>query len=604
MIDIDAMGIVDHLYIISKGPNLTLNLNWESKITSVITGESVPDTPMTRGTLTYFKQLETLNSANFNSVWYISRYSDIDRNADHNTTWKHWTRIGQSQNRNPIDGRQITHEEFKFSQQLCQVLLDAVYHHYQRIMILRNDPSSPQSLPDFDRVLEQHGTVIKENKICVFTYRDKPYAYILTTPEELLLQCSYLTCNTDDLIDMLITTNNLPYQVFNHSTNFMSDDSHGQLNAKSCPLLEHTCNEIIEFRNQYLDQLFQEYINQNHLTESEILFLKHMLSLYPYDRVKEEWNTCLNLDFKSYLYLCLHLQRYTYPDHLKVRLPSSKVTDFKTIYFDRNFYLRTYPVFKGAFKSYGDAFIHYTNHGTKEKLIPNQAILCLMAQAQEYTLHRYLDPLPVTPELRVTMDGPYIYILTRTYRRPRLFQECVDSILSQQYPKIRHIVSYDDADTLVYVKKYTHPYKVVDLTQKKKKYHPNQYIDFLYEHIPQQEPGWVLVLDDDDKFMTPNAIGYLLSHLKDATSMPIWMLYRPDKYIYPRDKSTPIVGEIGSCCYIYHSSMIQKGFWKGDSIGDFSFFKHLFGHVKKHDYIDLPLTGVNYTDQVSGWTAS
>jgi hypothetical protein len=168
---------------------------------------------------------------------------------------------------------------------------------------------------------------------------------------------------------------------------------------------------------------------------------------------------------------------------------------------------------------------------------------------------------------------------------------------------IRHIVSYDNAATHEYVKTYHHIYDTVDLISKKSKIHPNEYFDYLYDHIPKNEPGWVLVLDDDDRFMTPKALQYLSGHLNDTKSLIIWMLYRVDKFIYPANKDAPIVGEIGSCCYMYHSTMIQKNSWGPGALGDFPCFKRLFSRLKNHVYIDLPLTGVNYDDQVSGWTA-
>jgi hypothetical protein len=179
----------------------------------------------------------------------------------------------------------------------------------------------------------------------------------------------------------------------------------------------------------------------------------------------------------------------------------------------------------------------------------------------------------------------------------------VDSIVSQKYHNLRHIVSYDNLDTYQYVKEYPHIYKTVDLTAKKSKLHPNQYVDCLYDYLPKSEPGWVLVIDDDDKFMTDHALHYLKQYLTDPKRLIIWMLYRSDKFIYPNNKDLPVVGEIGSCCYLYHTSAIQRGYWGPSGIGDFIFFRRIFGRLKERIYVDLPLTGVNYQQHVSGWQA-
>ena len=136
-----------------------------------------------------------------------------------------------------------------------------------------------------------------------------------------------------------------------------------------------------------------------------------------------------------------------------------------------------------------------------------------------------------------------------------------DSVLSQNYPQLRHIVSYDTDQTYQYVKDYPHISQLIDLRQKRGQTHPNLYIDFFYDQIKGQPTGWVLVLDDDDRFMTPHALHYLTQFMKSPDQLIIWMLYRSDKFIYPKDKNQPVVGEIGTCCYLYHTSMIQKNNW-------------------------------------------
>jgi hypothetical protein len=296
----------------------------------------------------------------------------------------------------------------------------------------------------------------------------------------------------------------------------------------------------------------------------------------------------------------------SYPAYLSIKPASSD--DLDSIYFDHQFYLSLYPCYKGHLKIVYDTYQHYIAHGIREKLIPNPALFRLIQTSQEFLLQYQLAILPEPPLHQAPSGGqnplPFIYVLTRTCRREQLFRQCVDSLLSQHYLNLRHIVSYDHPETLRYVSQYQHLNKVVNLMpQKARHMHPNQYIDCLYDYVLASDPGWVMVLDDDDKFMTDRALTYLQQFLVDPTSIVIWQLYRSDKTIYPADKKNPVVGEIGSCCYLYHSSMIRKGFWRPGGIGDFPFFHQLFEKAQNHLYVDYPLTGVNYTDQVSGWTA-
>lgn len=311
------------------------------------------------------------------------------------------------------------------------------------------------------------------------------------------------------------------------------------------------------------------------------------------------------MDFNHYLLLCWSILNHSYAisSCFLIKPVSTNICNLNAIYFDHHFYLELYPCYQEHLKTSYEAYSHFTTHGIKEKLLPNRAIFTLIQASQSLLLQRRLATLPQSISSEPNQP-PLIYILTRTYRREQLFKSCVDSLLSQHYPHLRHLVSYDDVETFQYLRQYSHIHKIIDLTsQKLLKMHPNQYIDCLYDVILSDNPGWVMVLDDDDCFTTNRALNYLQQFLIDPKSIVIWQLYRSDKMIYPIDKENPMVGEIGSCCYLYHSSMIQKGFWKPGGIGDFSFFQHLFQKTKTHTYVDYPLTGVNYVNQISGWTA-
>ena len=189
-----------------------------------------------------------------------------------------------------------------------------------------------------------------------------------------------------------------------------------------------------------------------------------------------------------------------------------------------------------------------------------------------------------------------------------MFKESYESATSQISSGItvRHIVSFDTEQAQEYIKSYS-IYKTVNLISSK--LHPNKYIDEMYKVIDLQEDAWIIVLDDDDKFTTPYALRALralkasnVSKDMNPANLYIWMLHRPDKYIYPSDKEHPKMGEIGTCCYAYHASKIKYGYWGADGIGDYTFFEMLFKRLNPI-YIDVPLVTVNYKKQISGWTA-
>jgi hypothetical protein len=48
---------------------------------------------------------------------------------------------------------------------------------------------------------------------------------------------------------------------------------------------------------------------------------------------------------------------------------------------------------------------------------------------------------------------------------------------------------------------------------------------------------------------------------------------------------------------------MKKGIWKPNGIGDFDFFSYLFDSTNEIFYVDFPLTGINYKEKISGWSA-
>lgn len=485
-----------------------------------------------------------------------------------------------------------THQQKDILINLCmvQILLHAKQNKYNKIMILKT------TIPHFhtiDLIHQANST----SPLCIFTINNINNSYVLSYDiyDELIFELSYFVITLDDIL--MTQTKTRIYE--SHISSYI--DTANYLIQTPIDLSDNP-NPIIDFRKVYLKQHMEAFIQKHTLHNDQIRLLEHMVQKYPYEYLKHNWTTYLKLDIDRYLYICTYLSQRDCLINFNICAQSSITDTYNTIYFDKDFYLKTYPCYCSVFKQQNDAFNHFINHGIGEKLIPNEAIFELTKSYQQYMLKQLLSTIDTYP-IQCQSNDPIIYILTRTCDRPELFRSCVSSILSQQYPCLRHIVSYDNQTTYEYLQQYTHIYEMIDLTSQKCKIHPNEYIDYFYDRIMKRDPGWILVMDDDDMFMCDQALHYLKQFLINPKALITWMLYRSDKFIYPINKQSPIVGEIGTCCYIYHTSMIQRHSWGPSGIGDFPCFRRLFARTKEHIYIDLPLTGVNYDNQVSGWSA-
>lgn len=486
----------------------------------------------------------------------------------------------------------ISPNEIMYEWSLIHCLYDAIMRKYNTIAVidmretsLNIDISSIQLPKHFHILSESHHQII----IIDCMIYDKLFVELSLFLRTFIGVINLLSLNCETF-NYQTTSNLIDYEVMNDQ---IMD-------------IEDTPDKFIKLRNKICSNVYEQYKINNKLTIPQIKQIDNMIEQYPYDviRIRNDKEICL--DMIHYLDLFRGLNNLSYD--LKVIDNLNNSNECNYIVFDHDFYMETYPCYKTVrdFKNYEYAYKHFINHGIYEKLLPNNILMKLARCNQQYLLFRDLYEINQIKRLPLDISGlPIIYILTRTHNREKCFQQCVESVISQDYPNIRQIVSYDNDVTKSYVDRCTHIYKIINLTGLSKQLHPNQYIDQFYEALKSMEQGWIIVLDDDDKFMTPNALYYLYQRLTDTSTNKLiyWKLYRNDKYIYPINMDSPKLGEIGSCCYIYHSSMVRSGHWGRGGTGDFTFFKFIFGCTKEHIYVDLPLTGVNYDNELSGWTA-
>ena len=169
-------------------------------------------------------------------------------------------------------------------------------------------------------------------------------------------------------------------------------------------------------------------------------------------------------------------------------------------------------------------------------------------------------------------DENLINILIRTSKRPKAFKINIDSILKQNYKKFKLLISHDNKETKSYIievlKDCKLDYKLFEVKKTDEYYSYNDYCNTLLNNVTD---GYIIFLDDDDKFLHDNALKYINEHLLEDRFLA-WEYQRPDKIIGPK-KGDIKKGNITSCGFCYHSKF--KSFWPSQIGSDYEFVKNL-----------------------------
>lgn len=189
-------------------------------------------------------------------------------------------------------------------------------------------------------------------------------------------------------------------------------------------------------------------------------------------------------------------------------------------------------------------------------------------------------------------------ILTRTNNRPKYFFLCRDSINNQDHNGvINHFVSVDDPKSMEYMEMYKNTVNVVEVQQKQRLQNNSfPYNGYLNEMLKEVKSGWVMVLDDDDKFMKNEAVSVIMDsafeHGED--SLLLWKVK-----IGPR--ICPSVGSFGKSIrrndvsnigFAFHTKHREKANWPEIRGGDSKCIQTLSEHLKCV-WIDDVLTCTN-----------
>lgn len=201
-----------------------------------------------------------------------------------------------------------------------------------------------------------------------------------------------------------------------------------------------------------------------------------------------------------------------------------------------------------------------------------------------------------------------INILTRTSNRPIGFKRCYLSVAEQSYKNTRHIVSYDDAADLNYLKDLA--IDTVNVSQIKASkalqetdaegnlYAPyNLYCNSLLDKV---EDGWVLFLDDDDNLYHSKVLEELIHTIQEnfnEDTMYIWQMRYPDGRVLPTSQQikNKIIkkNSIGSPCYLFHSKYKDLVRWDAYKASDFRFLEQLLNLVPQQVFIPKVKVQIN-----------
>ncbi len=259
--------------------------------------------------------------------------------------------------------------------------------------------------------------------------------------------------------------------------------------------------------------------------------------------------------------------------------------------FDKEFYLKNYPHFDKD-SSKNDLFSHWLQNGKNLNYIINK----------EQAIQRFKIGLEHSHELiKLTNYNPnndiIFNILIRTSSRPEYFKKCIDSILEQNFKgEINIFVSYDNDETYEYLKKYLHVIKAFKM-ESNQDYGFNLYCNNLLEKV---NSGWIIILDDDDRFLSNRALEIISSYIKKDNQLIIWNFLRPDRIVRPKEEFK--FSEIDTTCFCFHNSFKNKASWIAERGSDFHFFSNLGKETNlEKKFLNLVLTRTIYDDRIANY---
>lgn len=180
---------------------------------------------------------------------------------------------------------------------------------------------------------------------------------------------------------------------------------------------------------------------------------------------------------------------------------------------------------------------------------------------------------------------PLINILTRTSGRPIGFKRNVESVRSQTYKNIRHIVCTDDKDSVSYIEEMgVTDYILIDkeevinsdteLPRNSRKMIHNLYLNILNEKVTD---GWIIYLDDDDRFFENNSLQKVVDQINtvDEDTLVAWRMKYSSGRTLPLSYGDMRPSKIGGSCIGFHSKYSKDAIWDSWACSDFRVIEKL-----------------------------
>lgn len=207
------------------------------------------------------------------------------------------------------------------------------------------------------------------------------------------------------------------------------------------------------------------------------------------------------------------------------------------------------------------------------------------------------------------MNNPLINILTRTSNRPNYFKECFNSVKTQTYKNINHIISVDNDETEEYVKQYTGNYIRVNPIDKDGINLPNgikfaPYELYLNDLRKEVKDGWIIFLDDDDKFISNGSLQKIVNNISNDNQMLIWRVQFPNKIIPEQiyfDKKQIVLNHFSMISFMYHKKYDNLVDFKPYYGGDYFFANELEKIIPEKTWIDSIYTRLQRTNSMGGF---
>ena len=238
---------------------------------------------------------------------------------------------------------------------------------------------------------------------------------------------------------------------------------------------------------------------------------------------------------------------------------------------------------------------HYLHYGRKEKRICNKK---MMMGFQNKTAKLIEKEHKITCQKSFKKEEKKINILIRTSNRPEYFKTCIGGILKQKYENYNVYICFDKMESLNYLTHFKNTEKIEYFPVHKKskeKYKFNLYCNDLLDKVTD---GYVVFLDDDDKFCHNNVLN-ILNDVMDEQTLAVWKFFRPDKLIYPTNIQKINLGEIDTSGFIGHIKSYENCRWWDKRNGDYNFITQVI-HKNNPEIkiLDQILTQTQFNDKI------